>query len=166
MPSTGDDCHLALRTSGTKEVDRLMMFVCQSHWHNQMTSTDNKLRYDHSGDMKLLQSNLTTLFYLSLILAVLCVFQFIRGTCTSIFELYFSTKNPFRCKLIVESQYKTGNGYLVMTLFGITFLMPVKAVNTIILKLGYHLAITSKTEFVVTNCVRLSSLCSSNNHCA
>ena len=49
------------------------MLIRQAYRYDEMTHTHIKLRDDHSGDVQLLQGNLTTLLYLRLIFTVLGV---------------------------------------------------------------------------------------------
>ena len=142
-----------------------MVLIRQTNRHDQMTCTNIELGNNHTGDVKLFKSHFSTLFYFCLILSVLSILQFVGSSCSSVFKLNLSTKNPFRRKLIVESQDKTRDGNRVVMLFGISFLMTIETVNTIILEIGNHLAIASKTELIISNCIWLCGLCQTC-HCA
>ena len=157
MPSAGDDGGLALWARRAEEVDGLVVRIGETYGDDEMTSTDVELRDDHPSDMKLLQCDLTTFLYFRLVFAVFGVLQFVGCTCATIFKLNLGTQDPLWRELVVESQYEAGDGYRVVVLLGIAFLVTIETVNAIILEISNHLAIAAKTESVVTKCVWLGS---------
>ena len=70
MPGRRNNCGFTLRTRCSKEVDRLMVCIGQSHRYNQMTGTNIESRMYQTGNVKLLKSDFSTLFHFCLILTV------------------------------------------------------------------------------------------------
>ena len=130
-----------------------MVGIGESDGDDQMSCTDIELRDDQTGDVKLFQRHLTAFLYFCFILTVLGVLQFVRAACTSVFELYLRTENPFRCELIVEGQYETWNGYRVVVLLGVAFLVAIEAVDAVVLEVGYHLTVAAEAKLVISQCV-------------
>ncbi len=127
-----------------------MMFVGKSYRNNQMTCTDIEFRYNQTGNMELLQCHLATFLYFCLIFSVFGILQLVGGTSATIFKFDLCSENPFRCELIVKSQYKTRNRNRIVVLFCISFAVTIETVYSIILEVGHHLSIAAKTEFLIT----------------
>ena len=147
MPGRRNNCGFTLRTRCSKEVDRLMVCIGQSHRYNQMTGTNIESRMYQTGNVKLLKSNFSTLFHFCFILTVFWILKFCFNTYTSCFKFYFSTQYPLGIKLVVKSQHKTRNcnGIAVITVIDPT----IETIRSVIHKLCYHLSVSTETELFV-----------------
>ena len=118
-----------------------------------MTYTYVESRINESGNVELLQSYLTALFHLAFILHVFCsagsTFHLLFYAYTTRFEFYFGTKHPLRVELIIECQHETRNSYRASVFTGITVIRSRKTVLSIIHKAGYHLTVSTETEFLI-----------------
>ena len=134
-----------------------MVLIRQTNGHNQMTCTDIELRNNHTSDVKLLKSHFSTLFYFCLVLTVLSILQLIGSSCSSVFKLNLSPKNPFGSELVVKCQHKTRDTDLIVALLGISFLVSIETIDAVVLEVCHYFTIPSEAELAISQCVWLCS---------
>lgn len=86
------------------------MGVGQAYRHDKVTDCNIKLGYYQTGDVELLESDLSTLLHLGLIFAVFRVFKLESCAGSSGLYLEFGAEYPFGRELVVHRDDKTRNG--------------------------------------------------------
>ena len=108
-----------------------------------MTNPYIECTVNKTSDVQLLQSNLTTFFYLGLILTVLRILKFVCSTHATSLKLNLHTENPLRVEFIVTCNRGTRNGNRTTVLFHITIGMTKETIRSIVFESSHEFTIAA-----------------------